>query len=134
MWSRIWSSAQSDFSMLWKAISGWICIARPRNVPSPRNQRRAQILVREGTRRLAAAQSAKPAVAVLVFFARAAGAHIVAADLAPGGRILGIDGARGAVAVPGEGRSKRRAGEVVLARVRIDVVRLHIGQVLLLLF
>src|SRR5690348_16570035 len=35
MWSRIWSSAQSIFSMLWKAISGWICIARPRNFAVP---------------------------------------------------------------------------------------------------
>src|SRR3954463_15408555 len=89
-----------------------------------------------GTRRSAAWKSAEPAVAVLVFLARSAGAGIVAADLAPGGRVLRVYGACRAIAVPiaREGGRERGAGEVVLPGVRIDVVRLHVGQVLLLFF
>src|SRR3954463_13617392 len=117
--------------MLWKAISGWICIARPRNVPSPAESTPgANFGSRTERGHWPPRISAEPAVAVLVFLARAARAHVVAADLAPGGRVLRVDGARGAVAVPGEGGRQRRAGVIVLTRVRIDVMRFHIGQVL----
>src|ERR1044072_2306590 len=133
MWSRIWSSAQSTFSQLWKAISGWIWMRVLATCRPLLSQRRGQTLVRgEGTRR-AAAQSAEPAVAVLVFLARSAGAGIVAADLAPSGGVLRIDVARRAVAISREGGRQRGGCEVVLAGGRIDVVRLHVGEVLRLL-
>src|SRR4051812_49923823 len=88
------------------------------------------------TRRSAAWKSAEPAVAVLVFLARSAGAGIVAADLAPGGRVLRVHGARRAIAVPiaGEGGRPRGARAVGPPRGRIDVVRLHVRRALLVFF
>src|SRR5438034_11469098 len=76
----------------------------------------------------------KPAVAVLVLLARAARAHLVAPDLAPGGGVLRIALLRGAVAVSDQrGRERRvRIAELVFAGRRIDLVRLHVRQVLLL--
>src|SRR5918911_1925340 len=77
------------------------------------------------------------AVAVLVFFSRAARTGLVASDLAPARRIvrLALHGNGCADAVPGEGvGAGARQRKLVLSRRRIDLVRLHIGQRRRLLF
>src|SRR3954464_8168783 len=89
-----------------------------------------------GTRRSAAWKSAEPAVAVLVFLARSARAGIVAAHLAAGGRVLRVrdGGAAFAVPIAREGGRQGGTGKFVLSGIRIDMMRLHVGQVLLLFF
>ena len=67
---------------------------------------------------------------VLVFLARAAGASFVAADLAPRRRVLRIAlGDRRIALRRYGGRGQRgRHSQLVLARVRVEVMRFHVGK------
>src|SRR3954467_12406604 len=81
-------------------------------------------------------RSGEPAVAVLVLLARAAGAGLVAADLAPACRIVRIALHSGSRCDPvAHQRLRSGAGkrQLVLAGRGIDLVSLHVGQARLLL-
>src|SRR6185295_19452599 len=71
------------------------------------------------------------AVAVFLFLARAAGAGLVPAHLAPGRRVGGIDAALGLARSHGECRVTRtelRGSCIILARKRVEMAADHFGK------
>src|SRR3954469_6075167 len=76
-----------------------------------------------------------PAVAMLELLTRAARAGLVTADLAPAAGIVPIAIRHLHPSVAGERRHQRRigVGHLILAGIRVDLVRLHVGKVLLVL-
>ncbi len=67
-------------------------------------------------------------MAVLVFLAGAAGARLVAADLAPGRGVFRIAFGLRAIAVADQHRHQRGERHFVLAGGGVDLVRFHVRQ------
>src|SRR5262245_57554484 len=113
-------------------------LARSPAIPSSRSSLLPLAMKNGESGRTQGASSVVLAVAVLVFLARAARAGCIARDLAPGGGVLGVEGAggaarlqrraalrRGTVGAHARGQHRIGHGQLVLAGEGVDVMRLH---------